>query len=119
MCDKEFFTSYQSKFKEHFPNRKEVPSWATGIFSSDVCFVEPENDLHFSYFCMQAIKAYSEYLDLIVSRSPFDYRLVIEAQNKYCEVQASNPRTFSVLKQKLGEERAKYFMEEILFPKIK
>ena len=39
-------------------------------------------------------------------------------QNKYCEVQASNPRTFNVLKAKIGEARAKYFMEEILFPQI-
>jgi hypothetical protein len=43
---------------------------------------------------------------------------IIELQNNYCKVQSANPRTFNVLKAKIGEERAKYFMEEILFPQI-
>jgi hypothetical protein len=41
------------------------------------------------------------------------------AQNRYCEQQQKNERTYNVLKAKLGEEKAKYFMENILFPKIK
>jgi hypothetical protein len=45
-------------------------------------------------------------------------RLVVEAQNYYCEQQSKNERTYNVLKAKLGEERAKYFMDTVLFPKI-
>jgi hypothetical protein len=42
----------------------------------------------------------------------------MEKQNTYCKVQASNPRTYSALKALIGEEKARYFMENILFPKI-
>jgi hypothetical protein len=116
----QYFLSNTVEFNEHFPKRKELPAWADGIFSKDVCFIEPDNDLHFSFFCMQSLKAYSEYLEISVGwSSPLEQKTIISGQNRYCEVQSKNPRTFSVLKQKLGEERAKYFMEEILFPKIK
>jgi hypothetical protein len=47
-----------------------------------------------------------------------DINGVIEKQNTYCQVQASNPRTYSALKALIGEKEAKYFMENILFPKI-
>jgi hypothetical protein len=47
-----------------------------------------------------------------------DINSVIEKQNIYCQIQATNPRTFSALKAKIGEEKARYFMENILFPKI-
>jgi hypothetical protein len=43
---------------------------------------------------------------------------IIAAQNRYCDNQQKNERTFNVLKAKLGEVMAKYFMENILFPKI-
>jgi hypothetical protein len=43
---------------------------------------------------------------------------IVEAQNRYCENQQKNERTFSVLKAKLGEDRARYFMNTILFPKV-
>jgi hypothetical protein len=47
-----------------------------------------------------------------------DIEAVVEKQNIYCSVQASNPRTYSALKALIGEEKARYFMENILFPKI-
>ena len=37
---------------------------------------------------------------------------------KQVGLQASNPRTYSALKALIGEKEAKYFMENILFPKI-
>jgi hypothetical protein len=43
---------------------------------------------------------------------------IIKVQNNYCDIQSKNPRTYNVLKAKIGEERAKYFMEQILFPQI-
>jgi hypothetical protein len=42
----------------------------------------------------------------------------VAAQNRYCENQQKNQRTYNVLKAKLGEERAKYFITNILFPKL-
>ena len=43
---------------------------------------------------------------------------ITAGQNRYCEHQQMNARTFNVLKAKLGSDRAKYFMDNILFPKI-
>ena len=48
-----------------------------------------------------------------------DIEEIIKNQNTYCEHQASNKRTFGALKANIGEEKAKFFMEEVLFPKIK
>jgi hypothetical protein len=44
--------------------------------------------------------------------------MVIEKQNYYCDQQQKNERTYNVLKAKLGEDRAKHFMQTILFPKL-
>ena len=43
---------------------------------------------------------------------------IVAAQNRYCENQQKNERTYNVLKAKLGEEKAKYFIDNILFPKL-
>jgi hypothetical protein len=43
---------------------------------------------------------------------------IVAAQNRYCDNQQKNERTYNVLKAKLGVDRAKDFMENILFPKI-
>ena len=44
---------------------------------------------------------------------------IIARQNIYCEHQASNKRTMGALTANIGEEKARYFMTEVLFPKIK
>jgi hypothetical protein len=65
--------------------------------------------------------AYRKYIDLCVNYKPIPYpyqEVVKEKQNYYCDQQQRNERTYNVLKAKLGEERAKKFMSEILFPKI-
>ena len=60
------------------------------------------------------------YLDILnnskESLDRVDY--IVAAQNRYCENQQKNQRTYNVLKAKLGEERAKYFITNILFPKL-
>jgi hypothetical protein len=50
--------------------------------------------------------------------SKYRSQYILAAQNRYCENQQKNERTYNVLKAKLGAEKAKYFMENILFPKI-
>ena len=50
--------------------------------------------------------------------SEYRSEYIVAAQNRYCENQQKNERTYNVLKAKLGEERAKHFMQNILFPKI-
>lgn len=102
-----------------FQDRKPIPEWAT-VFSSRFILLKPKNNVEFIRFCDWAIKKYVEYLDLIIAQK---HRvelkdLIREGQNRYCEVQSNNPRTLTVLKNLIGEEKASYFMQNILFPKI-
>lgn len=102
----------------YFRERKPLPEWAT-VFSDRFILLKPINDAEFVRFSEWALDKYAWYVNLLKEERPAEsIHLAIRKQNRYCEVQASNPRTFSVLKAKIGEERAKYFMENILFPKL-
>ena len=66
------------------------------------------------------VQNFEIYLDILNNSKEaldrVDY--IVAAQNRYCENQQKNERTYNVLKAKLGEERAKYFITNILFPKL-
>lgn len=100
-----------------FEERKPLPEWAT-VFSDNFILLKPKSDDEFSKFVDWTIKKYKWYLHQLMFKTTGDIDLIVAKQNKYCEIQASNPRTYSVLKTKIGEEKAKYFMENILFPKL-
>jgi hypothetical protein len=81
--------------------------------------IKPESDSEFLRLCSWSLEKYKWFLqDVLYLTQVGDTKTIIEKQNRYCEVQSSNPRTFGALKAKIGEERARYFMEQILFPKI-
>jgi hypothetical protein len=103
----------------NFKERKKIPEWAT-VFSDRFIMIKPESDEEFIRFCDWVVDRYDWYLNSLLWREKKteDINGVIEKQNIYCSVQASNPRTYSALKALIGEEKAKYFMENILFPKI-
>ena len=101
-----------------FKERKPLPEWAT-VFSDKFILLSPESDEEFERFVNWAVRKYVWYLSRLEEMVQGDVEKIVERQNTYCKVQASNPRTYNVLKHKIGEERAKYFMEEILFPQIK
>jgi len=101
---------------------KRLPIWAT-IFSDDFIAVKPTEDEYEKVFEL-GYEVFENWMNRIntgsdISDINHDIEQIILKQNKYCEHQASNKRTFVALKANIGEERAKYFMEEILFPKIK
>lgn len=99
--------------------RKKLPEWAT-VFSDRFVLIKPKDTEEFYKFTSWAIQKFRWYMNEVLPlKEEADYKKVIEIQNRYCEVQSSNPKTYNVLKIKLGEETAKYFMDEILFPKIK
>lgn len=101
-----------------FKDRKPLPEWAT-VFSDKFIMLKPESNEEFIRFCDWVLDKYDWYLNsLLWLERKDDESKVIEKQNIYCSVQATNPRTFSALKAKIGEEKARYFMENILFPKI-
>jgi len=99
--------------------RKPIPEWAT-VFSDNFLLIKPKSMEELDEFCKWAVSKYKWYIrDILNKMERGDYKKIIEVQNNYCEVQSKNPRTYNVLKTKIGEISAKYFMENILFPKIK
>jgi hypothetical protein len=99
--------------------RKPLPEWAT-VFSDRFILIKPSSMDELKRFCDWAISKYNWYInDILHMKETGDYKKIIEIQNNYCEIQSKNPRTYNVLKKKIGEISATYFMENILFPKIK
>jgi hypothetical protein len=101
-----------------FDDRKPIPEWAT-VFSDDFIMLKPKSEEEFHRFVDWVYDKCDWYLNsLLWLEKKGDESLIIEKQNTYCKIQATNPRTFSALKAMIGEEKARYFMENILFPKI-
>lgn len=100
---------------QEFKNKYSLPEWANNIFSAHAVAIIPVAD-ELSKICNLAVNTFENYVETLGLIS--DPKLVVEAQNYYCEQQLRNERTYNVLKAKLGKERAKYFMATILFPKI-
>lgn len=99
-----------------FEERKPLPEWAT-VFSDRFILLKPKSDDEFMKFVQWTFKKYKWYLHQLDKKVTGNENEIVAKQNQYCEIQASNPRTYSVLKTKIGEERAKYFMQNILFPR--
>jgi phycocyanobilin:ferredoxin oxidoreductase len=109
-------TTYKSDIT--FNTLYNLPDWAKNIFSEDAIAIIPSED-DLNVLAKVVEDAYSKYLDLCIEVVPnMELDLIKNHQNYYCEQQQKNERTFNVLKAKLGEDRARYFMSTILFPKI-
>jgi phycocyanobilin:ferredoxin oxidoreductase len=106
---------------EHeFENPYPLPDWAKIIFSPTALAIIP-NDNELDKLAEVVVNSFEMYNTILDGSKQSEYRTdyIIAAQNRYCENQQKNERTFNVLKAKLGIEDARYFMENILFPKIK
>jgi hypothetical protein len=114
---------YEEKWHDTTWNKdRKLPVWAT-VFSKDFIAVRPTEDEYEKIFEV-GFDAFERWLDKLnsdedLTESVSDIETIIKNQNTYCEHQASNKRTFGALKANIGEEKAKYFMTEVLFPKIK
>ena len=104
------------QFKKPYP----LPDWAKIIFSPTALAIIP-NDNELDKLAEVVVNSFEMYNTILDGSKKSEYRTdyIIAAQNRYCENQQKNERTFNVLKAKLGIEDARYFMENILFPKIK
>lgn len=102
-----------------FKTPYNLPEWAKIIFSKDAIAIVP-TDEEFQIMANIAIRSFEEYIEMLSSAEliPNIVNDVKIGQNKYCENQQKNERTYNVLKAKLGEDRAKQFMTSILFPTI-
>ena len=110
-------TSIKSAYK--YEREYPLPEWAKIIFSATALAIIP-NDNELNTLSNNVIECFEIYFDVLNnSKEALDRVSYIKAaQNRYCENQQKNERTYNVLKAKLGEEKAKYFMQNILFPKI-
>ena len=102
-------------FEKPYP----IPEWAKLIFSPNALAIIP-NDYEMVSLSNNVIESFEIYLDVLNNskEKPNRTDYIVAAQNRYCDNQQKNERTYNVLKSKLGKDRAKYFMENILFPKI-
>ena len=103
------------KFEKEYP----LPDWAKLIFSQYPLAIVP-NDSEMNSLSNAVIESFNIYLKILDNSKEALERVdyIVAAQNRYCENQQKNQRTYNVLKAKLGEERAKYFISNILFPKL-
>jgi phycocyanobilin:ferredoxin oxidoreductase len=103
------------KYEKEYP----LPDWAKIIFSDTPLAIVPTDD-EMNTLSNDVTSNFEIYLDILNNSkevlSRVDY--IVAAQNRYCENQQKNERTYNVLKAKLGEEKAKYFITNILFPKL-
>ena len=101
-----------------FETLYSLPDWAKKIFSDHAIAIIPnEKDLDVLSEVVQ--DAYSKYINMCTEpHQVVDPEVIKDGQHYYWEQQQKNERTFNVLKAKLGEDRARYFMNTILFPKI-
>ena len=105
-----------------YDTQYKLPDWATLIFSSYATAIVP-SECEFDIICYEALNSLHIYVDRYCThKMPLmikDTMHNTDLQNYYCTQQLKNERTYNVLKAKLGEDRAKQFMENILFPKAK
>ena len=103
-------------FEKPYP----LPEWAKIIFSPMAVGIIP-NDNELDKLTDIVIHNFDLYMKILEGAKQNEHRseYIVSAQNRYCDNQQKNERTYNVLKAKLGEVKAKYFMETILFPKIK
>jgi hypothetical protein len=109
--------TYDSPYQ--FKTPYKLPDWAKEIFSKDAIAIVP-NDEEFAIISNIAIRSFQDYIEILGEFKSIPQRVhqITEGQNRYCQKQQKNERTYNVLKAKLGEDGAKQFMTSILFPTI-
>ena len=113
---------YEEKWHDTQWNKdRKLPVWAT-VFSKDFIAVRPTEDEYEKVFEV-GFKVFKKYIETLNSEMDLtkdvnEIEEIIDKQNTYCKHQASNPRTYGALKANIGEEKARYFMEKVLFPEI-
>jgi|TARA_R110000796_G_scaffold144379_1_gene261084 hypothetical protein len=113
---------YEEKWHDTQWNKdRKLPVWAT-VFSKDFIAVRPTEDEYEKVFEV-GFTAFEKYIETLNSEVDLtddvnEIEQIIDKQNTYCKHQASNPRTYGALKANIGEEKARYFMEKVLFPQI-
>lgn len=99
-----------------FKQQRDRPEWGD-IFSQNWIACRPDREEMLAIID-EAQSLLRRYLTEIVSKEKADPADVSKGQNRYCEQQRKNEHTYKALKNLIGEQRARQFMDEILFPTI-
>ena len=95
---------------------RKLPDWADFFSQNFICMLPDASEVD-SVF-NNSLSTYEDYLNYV--KIYWDvYNKNIHAQNKYCVGQKKNNKTLKALSVDVGEEKAKLFMENNLFPEIK
>ena len=95
-----------------FRSPRPVPDW--GGFSPHFLAIHPVDAAEVTAVLTLAEDTLAVYLARLGRR--MDDPCIVAAQHVYCMMQRGNPKTMQVLTRLLGEDRARAFMDEVLFP---
>jgi Ferredoxin-dependent bilin reductase len=96
------------------PERK-LPEWANFFSENFICITPNEEELLLLFTHSLAI--IREYLDYSKTYKE-KYNLNIQKQNAYCIGQKKNEKTFKALAADIGEDKAKKFLNNFMFPEL-
>ena len=99
--------------KLSFAKPRERPQWGD-IFSQNWIACRPNKE-EMMKIISESQKILKGYL-LRIGNEQGDVAAITAGQNRYCEHQRKNEHTFKALKNLKGEEGARRFMDDILFP---
>ena len=96
------------------PERK-LPEWANFFSENFICVSPQEEELDYLLCTSRAItREFLNYSNTFKNK----YRTNIEKQNSYCVGQKKNDKTFKALAIDVGEENAKHFLNNYMFPEV-
>jgi phycocyanobilin:ferredoxin oxidoreductase len=95
---------------------RDVPEWGR-IFSDGLLACRPDGE-ELSLICGEAVDLLSEYLGRLGTESSGS-GMIAGMQDRYCLQQRRNEHTTRAIRNLLGEELAKEFIEDVLFPTIR
>lgn len=100
-----------------FPNRRTLPDWGD-VFSPDMLAIRPGNETELTAANDIAMRA----LDTLLRRAPQRRSRLREqiqrGQSRYIAAQRRNEHTFRMLAGFVGADRARSFIEDVLFPDV-
>lgn len=95
---------------------RKLPEWANFFSKNFICMVPHVDEIDNIF--NNSISVFEDYLKYVKAHWN-TYNKNIEAQNKYCVGQKKNDKTLKALSVDVGEDKAKSFMDNNLFPEIK
>ena len=99
-----------------FEKQRERPEWGD-IFSQNWIACRPDKKEMISIVA-ESQRLMKYYFENILAKETGDEVAIRAGQNRYCTQQQQNEHTLRALKNLVGADRAKEFMETILFPTV-